>query len=50
MRTRKVKRASRSCAVYMGRLRAKLGADLIRSVQAVGYELIDRPVPSPRLD
>jgi two-component system KDP operon response regulator KdpE len=30
--------------VYMGQLRAKLGAELIRSVQAVGYELIDRPV------
>jgi len=29
--------------VYMGQLRQKIGADLIRSVQGVGYELVDRP-------
>ena len=32
--------------VYMGQLRAKLGAELIRSVQGVGYELVDRPILS----
>jgi two-component system KDP operon response regulator KdpE len=30
--------------VYMGQLRQKIGADLIRSVQGVGYELIERAV------
>lgn len=29
--------------VYMGQLRQKIGADLIRSVQGVGYELVERP-------
>ena len=30
--------------VYMGQLRQKIGADLIRSVQGVGYELVERPL------
>lgn len=33
--------------VYMGQLRAKLGAELIRSVQGVGYELVERAPPPP---
>ena len=33
--------------VYMGQLRQKIGPDLIRSVQGVGYELVERPYEGP---